>query len=171
MSEQAQNQQAQNQQPQGQFALQRIYVKDLSFEVPNAPKVFLGEWKPDVNVELSTQASKLDDGKNFEVVLSVTVTVKNAEQVAFIAEVKQAGIFLVEGPEKQVETLLGAQCPAILFPYARESITDLAARGTFPQLLVQPMNFDAIYAESKRRQMEKQQTAIANAPVDPASRH
>nr|MBP8852775.1 protein-export chaperone SecB [Moraxellaceae bacterium] len=102
MSEQAQNEQA-----QGQFTLQRIYVKDLSFEVPNAPKVFLGEWKPDVNVELATQASKLDDGKNFEVVLSVTVTVKNADQVAFIAEVKQAGIFLVDGvPEAQVAQLL-----------------------------------------------------------------
>ncbi len=160
MSEQAQNQQAQNQQPQGQFALQRIYVKDLSFEVPNAPKVFLGEWKPDVNVELSTQASKLDDGKNFEVVLSVTVTVKNAEQVAFIAEVKQAGIFLVEGiPDAQMGQLLGAYCPNLLFPYARETVSDVVTRGSFPQMLLAPVNFDAVFAESQRQRQGQPQAA------------
>jgi preprotein translocase subunit SecB len=162
MSEQAANTQAQNQQPQGQFSLQRIYVKDLSFEAPNAPKTFLGEWKPDVNVELSTQASKLDDGKNFEVVLSVTVTVKNAEQVAFIAEVKQAGIFLVDGvPEGQVAQLLGAYCPNLLFPYARETISDVVTRGSFPQMLLAPVNFDAVFAESLRQRQTQQQQKAA----------
>lgn len=153
-----------------QFALQRIYVKDISFEAPGSPQSFTAEWKPETRIQFSSGAQRLGES-TFEVTLTLNVETSNAGKVAYIAEVKQAGIFLVEGPEKQVETLLGAQCPAILFPYARESITDLAARGTFPQLLVQPMNFDAIYAESKRRQMEKQQTAIANAPVDPASRH
>lgn len=154
MSEQDQ----QNQQPQGQFALQRIYVKDLSFEAPNAPKVFLAEWKPDVNVDLSTQTSKLEDGKNFEVVLSVTVTVKNADQVAFIAEVKQAGIFLVDGvPDAQMAQLLGAYCPNLLFPYARETISDVVSRGSFPQLLLAPVNFDAAFAESVRQRQAQQQ--------------
>lgn len=157
MSEQAQ-------QPQGQFALQRIYVKDLSFEAPNAPKVFLAEWKPEVSVDLSTQASKLEDGKNYEVVLAVTVTVKNADQVAFIAEVKQAGIFLVDGvPEAQVGQLLGAYCPNLLFPYARETVSDVVSRGSFPQMLLAPVNFDAVFAESLRQRQAQQQGAAAPA--------
>ncbi|HCT40830.1 MAG TPA: protein-export chaperone SecB [Moraxellaceae bacterium] len=157
MSEQAQ-------QPQGQFALQRIYVKDLSFEAPNAPKVFLAEWKPEVSVDLSTQASKLEDGKNYEVVLAVTVTVKNADQVAFIAEVKQAGIFLVDGvPEAQVGQLLGAYCPNLLFPYARETVSDVVSRGSFPQMLLAPVNFDAVFAESLRQRQASQQAAAAPA--------
>lgn len=157
MSEQAQ-------QPQGQFALQRIYVKDLSFEAPNAPKVFLAEWKPEVSVDLSTQASKLEDGKNYEVVLAVTVTVKNADQVAFIAEVKQAGIFLVDGvPEAQMGQLLGAYCPNLLFPYARETVSDVVSRGSFPQMLLAPVNFDAVFAESLRQRQASQQGAAAPA--------
>jgi len=157
MSEQAQ-------QPQGQFALQRIYVKDLSFEAPNAPKVFLAEWKPEVSVDLSTQASKLEDGKNYEVVLAVTVTVKNADQVAFIAEVKQAGIFLVDGvPEAQVGQLLGAYCPNLLFPYARETVSDVVSRGSFPQMLLAPVNFDAVFAESLRQRQASQQGAAEPA--------
>ncbi len=158
MSEQAQ----QNQQSQGQFSLQRIYVKDLSFEVPNAPKVFLAEWKPDVNVELATQTNKLDDGKNYEVVLSVTVTVKNADQVAFIAEVKQAGIFMVDGvPDNQLGQLLGAYCPNLLFPYARETVSDVVTRGSFPQMLLAPVNFDAVFAESLRQRQAQQKTEPA----------
>lgn len=158
MSEQAQ----QNQQSQGQFSLQRIYVKDLSFEAPNAPKVFLAEWKPDVNVELATQTNKLDDGKNYEVVLSVTVTVKNADQVAFIAEVKQAGIFMVDGvPENQLGQLLGAYCPNLLFPYARETVSDVVTRGSFPQMLLAPVNFDAVFAESLRQRQAQQKTEPA----------
>lgn len=158
MSEQAQ----QNQQSQGQFSLQRIYVKDLSFEAPNAPKVFLAEWKPDVNVELATQTNKLDDGKNYEVVLSVTVTVKNADQVAFIAEVKQAGIFMVDGvPDNQLGQLLGAYCPNLLFPYARETVSDVVTRGSFPQMLLAPVNFDAVFAESLRQRQAQQKTEPA----------
>lgn len=154
MSEQAQ----QSQQSQGQFSLQRIYVKDLSFEAPNAPKVFLAEWKPDVNVELATQTNRLDDGKNYEVVLSVTVTVKNADQVAFIAEVKQAGIFMVDGvPDNQLGQLLGAYCPNLLFPYARETVSDVVTRGSFPQMLLAPVNFDAVFAESLRQRQAQQQ--------------
>ena len=153
-----------DQQPQGQFGLQRIYVKDLSFEAPNAPKVFLGAWQPEVNVELSTQASRLEDGKNYEVVLGLTVTVKNDNAVAFLVEVKQAGIFLIEGvPENQMGALLGAYCPNMLFPYARETVSDVVSRGSFPQLLLAPVNFDALYAESVRQRQEQQ--AAGNAPL------
>lgn len=144
------------QQAQGQFALQRIYVKDLSFEAPNAPKVFLAPWNPEVNVQLATQATRLEDGKNYEVVLSLTVTVKNDNATAFLVEVQQAGIFLIEGvPEQQVGPLLGAYCPNLLFPYARETVSDVVTRGSFPQLLLAPVNFDAVYAESLRRQAEE----------------
>lgn len=147
---------AEQQQAQSQFALQRIYVKDLSFEAPNAPKTFLAPWQPEVNVELSTSANRLEDGKNFEVVLSLTVTVKNDNATAFLVEVKQAGIFLIDGvPEAQVGQLLGAYCPNLLFPYARETVSDVVTRGSFPQLLLAPVNFDAVFAEAQRKRAEQ----------------
>lgn len=157
MSEQ-QNQQG------GQFALQRIYVKDLSFEAPNAPQVFLGEWKPDVNVDISTQTRRLEDGKNYEVVLGLTVTVKNGGSTAFLVEVKQAGIFLVDGvPEAQLAQILGAYCPNVLFPFARETVSDVVTRGSFPQLLLAPVNFEAVFAEAQRQRQAQQAGA---APAD-----
>lgn len=143
------------QQAQGQFALQRIYVKDLSFEAPHAPNTFLAAWQPEVNIELSTQAARLEDGKNYEVVLALTVTVKNDNATAFLVEVKQAGIFLIEGvPDAQIQQLLGAYCPNVLFPYARETVSDIVARGSFPQLLLAPVNFDAVFAEAQRKRQD-----------------
>lgn len=143
---------SEQQQAQGQFSLQRIYVKDLSFETPHAPHTFMANWQPDVSIELSTQASRLEDGKNYEVVLSLTVTAKNDNATAFLVEVKQAGIFLIEGvPDAQLAGLLGAYCPNVLFPYARETISDVVARGSFPQLLLAPVNFDAAFAEAQRK--------------------
>lgn len=140
----------------GQFALQRIYVKDLSFEAPHAPKTFLAPWQPEVNIELGTQASRMEDGKNYEVVLSVTVTVKNEGVTAFLVEVKQAGVFLIEGvPESQLAGLLGAYCPNMLFPYVRETVSDIVTRGSFPQLLLAPVNFDAVFAEAQRKRQEQ----------------
>ncbi|HET8731916.1 MAG TPA: protein-export chaperone SecB [Moraxellaceae bacterium] len=145
----------------GQFALQRIYVKDLSFEAPHAPKTFLAAWQPEVNIELGTQASRMEDGKNYEVVLSVTVTVKNDGMTAFLVEVKQAGIFLIDGiPDDQLTPLLGAYCPNMLFPYVRETVSDIVARGSFPQLLLAPVNFDAVFAEAQRKREEQGQTAL-----------
>lgn len=147
---------AEQQQTQGQFALQRIYVKDLSFEAPNAPKTFLAPWQPEVNVELTTAANRLEDGKNYEVVLSLTVTVKNDNATAFLVEVKQAGIFLIDGvPDGQMNQLLGAYCPNLLFPYARETVSDVVTRGSFPQLLLAPVNFDAVFAEAQRKRTEQ----------------
>ncbi len=137
-----------------QFALQRIYVKDLSFEAPGAPKVFVGDWKPDVKIDLATHTARIEgDGNLYEVTLELTVTAKNQDQVAFLVELKQSGIFLLENiPEDQVGQLLGAYCPNILFPYARETISDVVTRGSFPQMLLSPVNFDAVYAESVRQQ-------------------
>lgn len=137
---------------QQQFAIQRIYTKDISFETPSSPAVFLEKWEPKVSVEMNTQANRLNDGV-FEVVLSVTVTTKAGEKTAYLAEVKQAGIFATAGfSDADLGPLLAAYCPNILFPYARELISDLVTRGSFPQLLLNPVNFDALYAQHLQQQ-------------------
>jgi preprotein translocase subunit SecB len=137
---------------QPQFAIQRLYLKDLSFEAPSGPGIFLEKWEPQVGVELNTQTNRLNEGV-FEVALTVTVTVKAGEKTAYLAEVQQAGIFTMAGFEEgAIGHLLGSYCPNILFPYAREALSDLAARGTFPQLVLNPINFDALYAEHMQKQ-------------------
>jgi preprotein translocase subunit SecB len=137
------------------FALQRLYTKDVSFESPNAPQVFQGEWKPQVNMDLNTENQQLSENQ-WEVVLTITVTAKVEDKAAFIVEIQQAGVFLIDGlSPPQVAQTLGAFCPNILFPYARESIDTLVVKGSFPALMLQPVNFDAIYADAvKRRQAE-----------------
>lgn len=148
---------SENENQGGQFGLERLFVKDLSFEVPNS-KVFLGEWKPEMNVQLNTEAQRLDD-THFEVNVTVTVTATNAGSTAFVAEVKQAGIFLIEGvPEAQLTQLVGAYCPNILFPYVREAISDVVTRGSFPQLLLAPVNFDALFAQAQQQRQQEQAT-------------
>ena len=145
---------------QPQFALQRIYLKDASFEVPGAPRVFLQAWSPEVSIELSTTHERLEDGSHFEVVLGLTVTAKNEDQVAFLVEVKQAGIFQAQGfNDADLGPLLNAYCPNLLFPYAREAVSDIVGKGSFPQLLLQPINFDAVYAERQRHEAEEAATA------------
>jgi len=145
---------------QPQFALQRIYLKDASFEVPNAPRVFLQAWNPEISIDLATGMAQLEDGNHFEVTLSLTVTARNDNQVAFLVEVQQAGIFQAVGfPDEELAPLLGAYCPNLLFPYAREAISDLVGKGSFPQLLLQPINFDAVFAENQRRLAEGDATA------------
>ncbi|MDO9180157.1 MAG: protein-export chaperone SecB [Agitococcus sp.] len=149
---------SENENQGGQFGLERLFVKDLSFEVPNS-KVFLGEWKPEMNVQLNTETQRLDD-THFEVVVTVTVTATNAGSTAFVAEVKQAGIFLIEGiPEAQLAQLVGAYCPSILFPYVREAVSDVVTRGSFPQLLLAPVNFDALFAQAQQQRQQEQQPA------------
>lgn len=145
-----------------QFSLQRVYVKDLSFEAPKSPEVFRSEWAPSVGLELNTRQTRLDDSEFYEVVLSLTATVKNGEkeEVAFIAEVQQAGIFLVSGFEAaQLSHTLGSFCPSILFPYAREALDNLVVRGSFPALMLSPVNFDALYAQELQRMQEAEQAA------------
>ena len=138
----------------GQFGLERLFVKDVSFEVPSS-KVFLGEWKPEMDVQLNTETTRLDE-THYEVSVTVTVTAKNAGATAFVAEVKQAGIFLIAGvPDEQLTQLVGAYCPNILFPYVREAISDLVNRGSFPQLLLAPVNFDALFAQAQQQRAEQ----------------
>ena len=139
-------------QTQPQFAIQRVYVKDLSFEAPNTPAVFKSEWKPEIDVDLNTQANPLEDGV-YEVELRITITAKLQDKTAYVAEVKQGGIFTLEGfPAEQIKPMLGSYCPNILFPYAREVLADLINRGSFPQVNLAPINFDALYVEHMKQQ-------------------
>ncbi len=134
-----------------QFSLQRIYVRDLSFEAPKSPEIFRQEWTPSVELDLNTRQKPLE-GDFHEVVLTLSVTVKTAGETAFIAEVQQAGIFLISGLDASAMShTLGAFCPNILFPYAREALDNLVTRGSFPALMLAPVNFDALYAQELGR--------------------
>ncbi|AGH82228.1 protein-export protein chaperone SecB [Psychromonas sp. CNPT3] len=128
-----------------EFNIQRVYVKDISFECPNSPAVFKKEWVPEVSMDIDTKNVKLEDNV-YEVVLTLTATAKIGEDVAFLCEVQQAGIFTVGNLEgAQMAHCLNAFCPNILFPYARETIASLVTRGTFPQLNLAPVNFDVLF--------------------------
>lgn len=151
--------QQQNNNLQPEFAIQRLYVKDLSVEAPNTPQIFLEPWEPQLNMDLATDASLKLEGDMHVVVLTVTVTVKIKEKVAFLVEVKQAGIFTLKGfDEQQMSHMLGSFCPNILYPYAREVVTDAVTRAGFPQLYLAPVNFDALYAQ---HQQEKEKAGDA----------
>ncbi|SFD02607.1 protein-export chaperone SecB [Pseudoalteromonas denitrificans] len=162
MSEQEQNAAQEQQAPQ--FSIQRVFTKDVSFETPNSPAIFQKEWTPEVKLDLDTRSNKLDEGV-FEVVLSLTVTATLGEETAFLCEVQQAGIFAIaELDEGQMAHMLGAYCPNILFPYAREAVANLVNRGTFPQLNLAPVNFDALFGQYvQQRSAEAEQAAEANA--------
>ena len=130
-----------------QLALERIYVKDMSLEVPGAD-VFTREWQPELDINLSSAAEKLDDD-HYQVILTVNVTANNGGETAFIVVVHQAGIFMLQNiPEEQLGAILGAYCPNVLFPYAREVVSDIVTRGSFPQLLLAPVNFDQAYQQT-----------------------
>ncbi|RBW44935.1 protein-export chaperone SecB [Psychromonas sp. B3M02] len=143
---------------QVEFNIQRVYVKDISFECPNSPEIFKKEWAPEVKMDIDTQAQKLEEGV-YEVTLSLTATAKVEEDVAFLCEVQQAGIFSVSDLEgAQLAHCLNAFCPNILFPYAREAVSSMVTRGTFPQLNLAPVNFDALFQQamaSKQAEAEK----------------
>lgn len=141
--------------PEQQFALQRIYIKDVSFESPMGAKAFTQQWQPQVHMDLNTRNSKLDDN-NHEVVLTLTISAKLGEETAFLIEVQQAGIFLCQGLEdQQLHQVLGAMCPAILFPYARETVDNLVVKGSFPPLMLAPVNFDALYQQALQQQQQE----------------
>jgi len=149
-----------------QFMIQRIYIKDSSFEAPGVPAVFQQKWEPELVLDLHTEHTELD--KNiYEVVLTVTATVNNQKAVAFLSEVKQAGIFSIQSEDaNQLDHLLGSFCPNILFPYARESITAHVIRGSFPQLVLAPINFDALYMQQvEERKKTQADTNEANDVV------
>ena len=147
---------------QGKFNIHRIYIKDCSFEAPNSPAMFNEKWEPANNLELNTNAQKLTDNV-FEVIIAVTVTVKNADKTAFLVEVHQAGIFEIDGFDDQtLQSILGSFCPSVLFPYAREAVSDLVTRGGFPQLLLAPINFDALYQQHLQQQANAGQEEAAH---------
>ena len=142
-----------------QFALQRIYLKDFSFESPRSPGIFAGQWSPKINFEVKSRSEKHQENA-YEVVLTLTVEAKIEENTAFLVEVQQAGIFACANMQpEQLEQVLASLCPNILFPYARESIDSIVTKGSFPPLMLSPINFDAVYAEQKRRQAEHQAQA------------
>lgn len=137
----------QNQEQEKQFSIQKIHTKDISFETPNSPQVFTQKWEPSVDFNLSTNAEPLEDDL-YEISLTVTVTVKTGEMLAYLVEVTQAGIFSLSNfGENEMGPMVGSFCPNILFPYAREVVSDLVAKGGFPQLLLAPVNFDALYSQ------------------------
>ena len=138
--------------PARQVLLQKIYLKDASLEVPLAPDVFTRQWQPQLDVQVNTELKTLPQD-HYQLMLSVTVTAKLGEDVAFLAEVHQAGVFIVRGFDNPAEkhAVLGAFCPGQVFPFARDAIADLVQRGGFPQLLLQPINFEALYVEHQQK--------------------
>ena len=141
------------------FEIQKIFVKDVSFEAPNSPNIFREQWKPKTDIHIGAQNITLEDDI-YEVTLSVTVTAKQDDQTAFLVELKQAGVFLIKNfPQEQLNQLLGSYCPHTLFPFAREAVSDFVSKGGFPPMLLSPVNFDALYAQQLAKLKEQQATS------------
>lgn len=160
MTEQA----AAPQEQQGpQLNLARVFLKDASFEAPGAPDVFRKEWRPAVNLDMNTAQRALETGL-YESVLTLTVTVKVENDTAFVVEIKQAGLFQITGLEQpMLQHALGAACPTILFPYAREAIDNLVVKGGFPPLVLPQPNFDLLFRQAVARQQQQAQQQQAPA--------
>ena len=164
MTESTENANTQPTENREQFGLQKLYVKDVSFETPNSPQVFQEQWQPKVNMDVSNSASIISENL-YEVVLAVTVTVKFDDKTVYLAEIHQAGIFHLSGFEREaLNHMLATSCPNILFPFAREFIADLVMRGGFPQLLLAPMNFEALYLQHLQQAAKETKTADGAAP-------
>jgi preprotein translocase subunit SecB len=149
---------------QPQFTIQKIYVKDVSFEVPGAPAIFNEPGQPQLELNLNQKVTRAADGL-FEVVLGITLTCKSGEKVVYLAEVEQAGLFGLAGfDERQLDFMLGTHCPNALFPYARQAVGELISQGGFPPFYLQPINFAALYGEGLRRRAEA--AANASAPAE-----
>jgi preprotein translocase subunit SecB len=152
---------ADEQQPQPVFTIEKIYLKDLSLEVPHAPQVFLEREAPRVDIQLSTEAKPIDEG-HYDVVLSVTATAVLKDKTLFLVEAKQAGIFQVRNlPKDSLDMVLSITCPNILFPYARETVSDSITRCGFPPFLLAPVNFEALY----QQRMQQQTGQLEPAPT------
>ncbi|PCH65402.1 MAG: protein-export chaperone SecB [Gammaproteobacteria bacterium] len=147
------------------FVIQKIYTKDVSFESPNSPDIFREEWKPKLDLQLGNEYRRIDED-NHEIILSVTVTAKVGDKTAFLVEVKQAGIFSLTGySDEEMGPLIGSYCPNTLFPFVREVVSDVVTKGGFPQLVLSPVNFDAMYMHQKEQaiaQAKAQATASAD---------
>ena len=137
-----------DEQQQPAFSIEKIYVKDLSLEIPHAPKIFMQRETPQIDVQLHNQGGMVEEGI-YEIVLTVTVTAKLAEdKILFLVEVSQAGIFRIQNiPQADLEPILGITCPNILFPYVRETISDMVSRAGFPPVLLNPVNFESMYQQ------------------------
>ena len=148
--------------PKHEFSIQKVYLRDVSFESPNAPQVFGEEkWEPNINLQIGTTNRKVAEDFH-EVVLSISVTAKLGERTAYLVEVQQAGVFRLRGfGDDELGPMLGSFCPNILFPFAREEVASLSTKGGFPQLLLEPINFDAVYAKQQRKQEADPPTANA----------
>ena len=165
MAEEQNQDAAAEEQPQPQFQLQKLYIKDVSFELPNAPQVFQEDGQVEIKLNLAQKVEDLAEGIH-EVVLTVTVTATLGEKTAYLAEVQQAGIFSISGMAEQVvHAALNTLCPHSLFPYARRVITDMVADGGFPPLVLQPINFDQIYAQRMQEAQAKQASEAADMEV------
>ena len=150
-------------QPQATFQIEKIYLKDMSLEIPHAPKVFLEQVQPQLEVQINTSAENFTEGY-YEVTVTATVTARVGERTLFLAEAQQAGIFALRGvPAEELGPLLGIACPSVLFPYARETISDVVTRGGFPPLLLTPISFEQLYVE--RMQAQAQAQAAGGQPV------
>ena len=149
-----------SEQQQPVFSIEKIYVKDLSLEVPNAPQIFLEREAPQIDVQLHTTGGVVSEGV-YETVLTVTITAKLQEKTMFLVEAVQAGIFQIRNvPSQELDPVLGIACPNILFPYLREVISDVVTRAGFPPVLLNPVNFEAIY----QQQLQQKQQEVAAAP-------
>ena len=148
--------QPQAEQQQASFNIEKLYVKDLSLELPNAPQVFMEAESPQLDVQIHNESDHVSDSY-YEVVVTVTVTAKAGEKTLFLAEVAQAGLFsIVNVPAEELEPLLGIGCPTILYPYVREAISDLVTRGGFPPVLLAPVSFEALYVQRQQEGKDKQ---------------
>lgn len=149
---------------QPQLRIDRIFLKDASFESPSSPEVFLRQWRPELKLDINTQANRVSENQH-QVVLTMTVTAQlEGDMVGFIVEVQQGGLFHIEGVEdSQLAQILGIACPTTLFPYLRESIDGLVVKGGFPPLQLAQVNFEALYVQAMRQQAEQTQAAAAPA--------
>ncbi len=145
-----------NEQKEISFNLKKVYVKDISFESPQSPQIFLNEQAPEVDVQMNITHSKLEDSDLYEVVLTITVTAKGGESNFFLCEVQQGGLFEVTGADDELPMVLEIACPNILLPFVREAVSDLVGKGGFPQLLINPINFEALFHQKMMAQQSGQ---------------
>ena len=146
---------------QHQLEIQKIYLKDVSLETPNSPMIFREPWKPEIQIQLNSNASGMSE-QLYEVVLTLTVTAKLGDKTAYLAEVQQAGIFTLKGfDDNQLGPVLGAFCPNVLYPFAREAVASLVGKGGFPPLLLNPVNFDALYLQRLQSQKAEAKQATS----------
>lgn len=153
--------------------IRQIYIKDLSFESPQAPRVIANpEHNPGIDIQMGINFERLDENGHYEVVLNITVTAKSGENTLFLTEVQQAGLFQLQGfSEEEVGLVLHVACPTILLPFARTAITDIVSKGGFPQLLISPVNFEALYARKLQQEKASSDTGddTSSAGKDPAA--